>query len=147
MRNELPNDIFERVQQLCAKGDDLAKLRLFDEAVQCYEEALDLLPESVAQWEAATWILTAIGDARLQQKQFAKALQPLLHAMKRPKAIGNPFIHLRLGQVQFELGNEVLAKDEFARAYMGGGREIFDAENPKYWAVVTSTLKKPPGGW
>jgi hypothetical protein len=147
MPNELPDETHTKIQQLCAQGDDLARRLLYEGAVEKYQEALNLLSEPVAQWEAATWIFTAIGDARFLRNNYKDALQPLLDAMKCPKAIGNPFVHLRLGQIQFELGNDILAKDEFARAYMGGGKEIFDTEDPKYWAVVTSSLKQPPDGW
>jgi hypothetical protein len=52
--------------------------------------------------------------------------------MRCPEAIGNPFIHLRLGQTQFELGNKDRAADELMRAYMGAGAEIFAEEAPKY---------------
>ena len=36
---------------------------------------------------------------------------------------GNPFLRLRLGQVQVELGALDEAADNLTRAYMGGGRE------------------------
>jgi hypothetical protein len=45
---------------------------------------------------------------------------------------GNPFIHLRLGQAQLELGNEERAADELMRAFMGGGHEIFESDDQKY---------------
>ena len=144
---ELAAETHSRIKQLCAQGDRLARERLYDQAVEKYQKAFHLLPEPVTEWEAATWILAAIGDARFLQKDFKNALSPLLDAMHCPGGIGNPFIHLRLGQVQFELGNDLPAKDELARAYMGGGKEIFAAEHPKYWNVVTSNLQPPPGGW
>jgi tetratricopeptide (TPR) repeat protein len=144
---ELPEAIHSQVKALCAEGDAHAEQASYDEAVCKYAVALELLPEPITQWEAATWILTAIGDARFLQKRYDEAIQPLLDAMKCPGAIGSPFVHLRLGQVQFELGNEVLAKDELARAYMGGGKKLFQTEDLKYWEVVTSALKRPPGGW
>ena len=63
---------------------------------------------------------------------YPAALTALEHAMRCPEAIGNPFIHLRLGQTQFELGNKDRAADELMRAYMGAGAEIFAEEAPKY---------------
>jgi hypothetical protein len=50
-----------------------------------------------------------------------------------PGAIGNPLIHLRLGQVQYELENFAKSKDELMRAYMCQGIEIFDGEDEKYF--------------
>jgi len=46
--------------------------------------------------------------------------------MRCPGAIGNPFIHFRHGQCQFELGDLERAADELMRAYLGTGRKIFD---------------------
>ena len=52
--------------------------------------------------------------------------------MHCPNAIGNPFIHLRLGQVQYELDDFERAKDELARALILGGSGIFEEEDLKY---------------
>ena len=35
------------------------------------------------------------------------------------------------------------AADELARAYMGGGAEIFDDEDPKYWDFIRTKLQLP----
>lgn len=67
-------------------------------------------------------------------------------AMQCPAAIGNPFLHLRLGQCQFELGNLDRAADELARAYMGAGADIFEGAD-KYFAFLKTRLQPPPGGW
>ena len=61
--------------------------------------------------------------------------------MRCPGAIGNPFIHLRLGQAQFELKNLGRAKDDLARAYMGGGDEIFKDEDRKYLHFIKEILR------
>ena len=68
-------------------------------------------------------------------------------AMWCPGALGNPFLHLRLGQCQFELGGLDRAADELDRAYMGAGTDIFDDEDDKYFAYVKTRLDPPPGGW
>ena len=77
-------------------------------AVKCFEDALDLLPLPLDQWSAACWLFTAIGDTLFLADRYSEAIQPLLDAVKCSGGIGNPFLHLRLGQTQFELGNEVL---------------------------------------
>ena len=104
-------------------------------------EAFALLPPPFDRWEAATWILTAIGDALFQKGEYERARESLQEAMRCPGAIGNPFIHLRLGQTQFELHNLGRAKDELARAYMGGGDEIFEAEDRKYHHFIKEILR------
>ena len=91
-----------------------------------------MLPEPKTDWEAATWILAAIGDADFLSGDFTAAHEHLSHAMYCPDAIGNPFLHLRLGQAQFELGNMGRAADELMRAYMGLDGEAWLDEDPKY---------------
>lgn len=144
---ELSDDVFARITQLCEEGNDLAEQEAFSEAVEVFEKAWDLLPEPAVQWEAATWILAALGDVYFLSGDYAAAHQKLSTAMHAPGAIGNPFLHLRLGQVQFELGNEQRAADELARAYLPEGKKIFDGEDPKYLDFIKGKLRPPEGGW
>ncbi len=64
-----------------------------------------------------------------------------------PDAIGNPFLHLRLGQCQFELADLDKASDELIRAYMGAGKDIFSQDDAKYFKFLTTQAKAPPEGW
>jgi hypothetical protein len=97
--------------------------------------------------EAATWIFAAIGDVHFLSGDLNQAYTAFSQATQCPAGAGNPFIHFRLGQIQMELGNEVIAADELARAYMAGGKEIFKGENPKYFDLVRRNLKEPSSGW
>ena len=143
---ELDDTTHEQIQSLCADGDELAKNGKFPAALKKYWAAWDLLPEPQTEWDAATWILAAIGDACFLSGDFVAGRDNLSLAMRCPDAIGNPFIHLRLGQCQFELGNLDLAADELARAYMAAGDEIFEGAD-KYFAFLKTRLDAPPGGW
>lgn len=60
--------------------------------------------------------------------------------------MGNPFLHLRLGQCQFELGSFDVATDELMRAYKGGGADVFAHEDRKYLEFVAARALdlKPP---
>ncbi len=108
-----------------------------------YLRALELLPQPVHQWEAATWLFTALGDVLFLQRNYLEARESLKAAMHCPRAIGNPFIHLRLGQVNYELNELARAKDELARAYMGGGDEVFEGEDPKYRLHIEEIVRPP----
>lgn len=143
---ELDDAIHERIQTLCAEGDELAKKANYPAALKKYWAAWDLLPEPQTDWEAATWILGAVGDANFLGGDYVAGRDNLSMAMHCPDAIENPFLHLRLGQCQFELGNLDRAADELARAYMGAGAEIFEGAD-KYFAFLKTRLKPPPGGW
>jgi hypothetical protein len=144
--DQLSYDVHERIQSLCQKGDDLASTGTYQEALEKYWAAWDLLPEPQTNWEAATWILAAIGDANFLGGDFVAGRDNLSNAMHCPSAIGNAFLHLRLGQCQFELGNFLRANDELARAYMAGGAEIFANDDPKYFNHLKSVLHPPASG-
>ena len=144
---ELPDTIHQQIKDHCSDGDLFAEGGNYGEALKLYWKAWDLLPEPPTDWEAATWILAAIGDANFLGGDYEAGRDNLSNAMHCPDAIGNPFLHLRLGQCQFELGNQERAADELARAYMGAGSEILESEDPKYFAFLKSVLEPPPEGW
>ena len=129
---ELDSHLHIRISRFCEIGDTFAAQGEYPQAIEAYQYAWNLLPDPKENWKAATWIQVAIGDAHFLHGNYASALTALQHAMRCPDAIGNPFIHLRLGQTQFELGNKDRAADELMRAYMGAGAEIFAEEAPKY---------------
>ena len=141
---ELNEEKAKEIRRLCSRGNDLADERRFAEALESYWAAWDQLPEPQTDWEAATWILAAIGDANFQQGDYEAGRDNLTMAMHCPGAIGNPFVHLRLGQCQFELGNFERAADELARAFLLGGAKLFDQDDPKYLKFIKSRMKEPP---
>jgi hypothetical protein len=143
---ELPDDVYKSIKELCAAGD-LATESSYSRALDLYLQAWDLVPAPKEQWEAATWILAAIGDANWFLYDFDAGRDNLTLAMKCPGGLGNPFIHLRLGQCQLELGNEERALDELLRAYMGAGAEVFAHEPPKYLEFLKERAQPPVGGW
>jgi tetratricopeptide (TPR) repeat protein len=138
---ELDDALYARLTAATDRGNALAEAGRLEEAVAAFASALTMLPEPVEDWEAATFILASAGDCLFMLGRFTEARQSLTRAMGCPGALGNPFIHLRLGQAQFELGNLDRAKDELARAYMGAGSEIFAKENPKYLAFLRQHMQ------
>ncbi len=144
---ELSDSVHDEIKRLCAAGDRLAASAQYSQALKSYWAAWDLLPAPETQWNAATWILAAIGDANFLKGDFQAGRDNLSSAMHCPDAIGNPFLHFRLGQCQFELGNLDCAADELARAYMAEGHRIFGGEDPKYFSFLKTRLAPPAGGW
>ena len=120
----------------CEKGDELSSQNRYEDAVTEYNKAWKLLPEPKNDWDAATWILAAIADACFLLGKKKSARQALEYVMTCPGAIGNPFLHLRLGQILFDDGEEAAAADELMRAYMGAGSDIFANDDPKYFAFL-----------
>lgn len=139
MKN-LDEDIHSKILVLSREGDNLLEQGQVKEAIVEYVHALSLLPKPIHEWEAATWLFTAIGDAYWSIRDYERAYKALHSALRSPEGIGNPFIHLRMGQVQYELGNREKAADELLRAYMGADKEIFEGEDPKYFQLIEDLI-------
>ncbi|VWC59213.1 hypothetical protein BLA18112_00728 [Burkholderia lata] len=129
---ELDNALYERIGALSDAGDALMEDGDYEGALAKFWAGFDLLPEPRTHWEAGTWLMAAIGDVNFHQEDYVAGRDNLAQSMHFPNAVGNPFLHLRLGQCQFELGELDRAADELMRAYMGGGPELFEDEDGKY---------------
>ena len=135
---ELDDELYEQVTALCAQGDELAERKSYAPAIKLYRKAWSLLPAPQEQWEAATWILAALGDANFLSRDYAAARENFADALGCPDGQGNPFIHMRLGQCRFEMKDLDKAAAELARAYTEAGDEVFEEEDPKYLAFLRS---------
>ncbi len=99
MRNELPDNINEDMQSFCAEGDSLAEIGQYKDAIVEYSKAWSLLPDPKEKWNASTWILVALADAYFMGGYKEHVRGALETAFQCPDAVGNPFIHLRYGQI------------------------------------------------
>ena len=144
--SELPERLVKQIAALVSKGDAAMEQGDLDAADQSYLEAFRLLPEPKLFQEGGVEIGVARAEVKFKRGEFEKVAIMLGNLMDQHKAgfiegiIGNPYIHLRLGQAQLELGNKERAKDELARAFMGGGTDIFKDEDPKYFTFIKRFL-------
>lgn len=129
------------ITALCKQGDDLVKAGDLEAGKHKYVEALRLLPENHQEWEAAAWLYVAIGDVHFHMKNYDKAFKCFYNAVQCPNGIGNPYIHLRLGQLYYEQENHEKAADELTRAYMGAGIGIFMEDDPKYLEFLETKIE------
>lgn len=132
MTQDISSEIKKKVDELCLSGDKYAEIHDYENALNTYKEAWELIPSPQNEYSESTWILAAIADNAFLAKYLNSAEEALQYAMTCPSGLGNPFLHLRLGQVYFEQNRLDQAADELMRAYMGGAKEIFADEDPKY---------------
>ncbi|WP_101760358.1 tol-pal system YbgF family protein [Oceanicoccus sp. KOV_DT_Chl] len=128
----LDPEIDKNIRQLCEQG-----YLHFDQgdtkaAIRTFYSAWTLLPKPQTEWEQAGWILTALGDAYFAKGDFNSGREALSSALHCPKAAGNPVIHLRLGQCEFELGALDNAQQQFELVKQNGGNQLFAQVDPKY---------------
>jgi tetratricopeptide (TPR) repeat protein len=138
---ELDEAIVARITELCEAGDDDVENASYAAGIIKYRQALTLVPKPVFSWKVTIFILTSIAEAHYLDKDFAAARDALNEALRGDGAVGNPFLHLRLGQVELELGNRGRARDELLRAFTRGGEEVFAGEDPRYLAIVKHELE------
>lgn len=144
--DELQDGIHQNINSLCAEGDALANSGAYKEAVEKYSEAWFIVPEPKTDWDASTWILSAIGDACFLSGNYEPGAEAFEFALRCPGGLGNPFIHLRLGQCAFDQGNEEVAAEHLCRAYAIEGKKIFSRESNKYFDFLTTKIERPASG-
>ncbi|MBO9710610.1 MAG: hypothetical protein J7521_20605 [Caulobacter sp.] len=138
---ELPHAVYDQIKVLGAEGDGLAEAGRFDEAIARYEAAWEALPEPKQVWNAATWILGAIGDVAFQAGQTSLAIDALGSAIQCPGGTDNPFLRMRLGQALLDAGDEDSAAHALGRALALAGPEIFTREDGRYLAFAAARMK------
>ncbi|BBB62098.1 hypothetical protein UNDKW_3825 [Undibacterium sp. KW1] len=143
---DIPEKTHELIKEICAEGNVFVEMGEFQDAHKNYIEALNLVPEPKQDYAATTWILAALGDTYFLVQDYAQAQQVFADAMHCVGAIGNPFLHLRNGQIAFELGDTARAADELCRAYMGAGKEIFERDDSKYFEFLKAKISPPANG-
>lgn len=143
---ELSDEVYSKIAELSEKGDNYAEKEQFTSALKQYQEALAMLPEPKTDWEAATWLYVAIGDAWFNKQNLDDAMDAYQKALMSPDGTGNAYIWFCIGQVYFEQDNIPKAKLHFMSAYMLDGNEIFEEENPEYFALIKAEADKSPMG-
>ena len=141
MKPELDEATFQALTAHSDEGNRWCDEAQYARALPHYQKALQLIPRPLEDWEASTWVLTAIADCLFLMGEHAQAAVHLKQVLGCPGAWGNAFIHLRLGQTALKLGQEDLAKEHLARAYMGGGGELFEDEAPEYLHFLRRFMK------
>ncbi|HEU0135292.1 MAG TPA: hypothetical protein VFR28_10750 [Allosphingosinicella sp.] len=126
----------ERILALCEAGDRHAEAGQPGSALGEYAEAWALIPHPRERWRISTKVISAIADSWFQAGKYDEVLRALEFGMNCPDAVGNPFLHLRLGQALLEQGQEVRAETELRTAYEAHGEAIFAHEDPKYLAFL-----------
>ena len=137
---ELSDELYEQIEEYTEQGNDYCDDEEWNKAIVCFNKALELLPAPKDEWEAATWIYTALGDAFFFLNDYETAITNLNLARMCPDGIANPFILLRLGEAFYELGKLQLSQKHLMEAYMMEGTEIFEDEDEKYFELIRAIL-------
>ena len=119
-------DIHDQIERYCEQGNDLFDEDDFLGAIAIWQKALDLIVDPNEDWNEVLWFKVSIGDSFYMIDEYEKSLDSLLDALNYPEANENAFIHFRIGQCYYQLGDKDNSKNSLLKAYMLAGKEIFD---------------------
>jgi tetratricopeptide (TPR) repeat protein len=130
-----------KVDSICEAANVHIEAKRWAAAGKLLWDAFDLIPEPRERYAETTWVVASIGDVLLGEREWDKARQAFEDAIGLPGGLGNPYLHMRLGQAEYEVGNLGRASEELMRAYMGAGDELFRDEDPKYLSLVAGSAR------
>ncbi|MEK4522453.1 hypothetical protein MKX96_12595 [Psychrobacillus sp. FSL W7-1493] len=137
---ELDDKIYAHIVRLCEEGDSLIDEEEFDKAIEKYSHALELVPLPKTDWEASTWIFTALGDTYFINEDYDMAKNNFYNALNCPDGFSNPLILMRLGESLFECRELEKAKEYLLKAYLLEGYKIFNEEDDKYFELIRDII-------
>ncbi len=128
--HEITPEIKAKLDEFAGRGNQFEEEERYEEAIQAWEEGLNLIPEPQQFYSETVWFLAAIGDVYFQKKLYSKAHEYFDKARGNlsGEGYGNSFIMLRLGECCLEIGDEKNATEYLLRAYMMEGKEIFEPD-------------------
>jgi tetratricopeptide (TPR) repeat protein len=129
------------VAEMIARASFLDDNNQWQQAIETYEQAYQMIPEPKEESELAMVVLFNIGELHYLEEEWQLAFEDFCEAVKCKEGLGNPQIHLRLGQLRYRRGEMDRATDEFMRAYMAAGELAFEGEDPKYFELIQSYVR------
>ncbi len=137
---KLPNETTEKIKSLCADAYQAYDEGDFRKALRLFYQGWVLLPKPQTQFREAGWLLVGIGDSYYRQKQYTPGCEALRSADHCPEATDNPFIHLRLGQCLYRIGEKASARNHLQKAYRLGGSALFADQDGAYLDAIKDLL-------
>ncbi|MET4084212.1 tetratricopeptide (TPR) repeat protein [Pedobacter sp. UYP30] len=145
MNKEISNEDFALIEKLSEEGNVFVDNDNFDAAILKFEAALKIVPAPKNSYEASLWLYASLGDMYFFKQEYTLAKENFYNALNCPDGQVTGFVHLRLGQVLFNLEEKHKALDELLRAYMLEGKEIFENEDGQYLKYLKSNVENIPG--
>ena len=134
-------------------ADDLMRAQRAGEALAAYQKAWAESGRELDQPQRV-WLLLSIAHAAVRHGDYEEALDALSALLEgyadTGLVVGNPLFHLLVGLSYHGLKEDPEGEvDNFARALICGGPEMFAGEDPAHLERMKETLVPPPelGTW
>ena len=95
---EITPELKAKLDEFAERGNQLEEEEQYQEAIQTWEEGLNLIPEPQQYYSETIWFLAAIGDVYFKKRMYPQAHQCFDKARGNLSGAGygNPFIMLRI---------------------------------------------------
>ncbi len=133
------------IEHLIEKIDEISVHKEKDAETKTNEllEIYESLTDTEKRNKEGRYLIIRIGEVYFSEKKIEEALENFSFVMRFKDTLGNPFLHLRLGQLQYVIQNEERMYDELSRALIMGGESVFEKEDVRFLSMVKSVLKEP----
>ncbi len=140
----LPESLQAAIDLLTDEGNELHEAGELAMGLERFMAALARFPEPAEGYQGGAAVIAAIADLHFSMRDFAAARAGFLRARAAEEGgEDSPWLSLRLGQIELELGES--AEVHLGHALRAGGPELFDEEDPKYFAFITTRVPPPDG--
>ncbi|WP_299799380.1 hypothetical protein [uncultured Maribacter sp.] len=138
---DIPESIVNKVTDIdkITINKDLDVESRVNELMKIYES----LTDDQKRAREGRYIIVHIAEVCFSERWIEDAFDNFNFAMQFKDTVGNPFLHLRLGQLNYLVHNKDKMHDELSRALIMAGEPIFKDEDPILIEMVKSILKKP----
>jgi len=134
-------------------ADEHMRAGRYEDALAAYQTAWSQLQDELDETQQV-WLLFSIANAAVRLVDFEEAFEALSvlpeHYADSGIVVGNPFFHLLVGLSYHGLNeNPDGETDNFARALICGGPEMFFGEDPSHLKQMQEILRPPAelGTW
>lgn len=138
---DIPVSIKDKVANIdqITTNNDLDVEPRVNKLMKIYES----LTDDQKRTRAGRYVIIHIAEVCFSERLIEDAIDNFNFAMKFKDSVGNPFLHLRLGQLNYLIQNKEKMYDDLSRALIMGGEGIFKDEDPKLIEMVKGVLKEP----
>lgn len=133
---DLDEAIARQLDEKVREGNELLDAGHAEAALASFQAGLDLLPEPKSDWVASAWLYASVANIHFEAGRWQEARDNFAVAKQSSSGLSNPFISLRLGQAEYELGNMGEAAHHLLYAQMRGPSGLLEDQDQKYRDLV-----------
>lgn len=137
----------KKEKQLVIEARELVIKNELNKAYDIYFNLLNQISDNFMNKRKLRFIKIEIGQIYIYAEKWDAALQAFAEAISDNNSVGNPLLHLRIGQCAYKLNMKQIYEDNLSRALITGGLKIFENEDTEYKEIVLGLLKPPVEGW